>query len=160
MPDIAVAQTASKAPPPIAAPIVAGSRRFELPDLNTHGGWMIPRLAKIFPHLTEQQLAGFLRGIINDTESLFLYRDNAIALAQIVRSHTMQPEPAIWERFVLARSEEHADEAAEFYTDFARWAKHHGASVIVCEEQTDVPHDSIKEKLGRLFERKQVFARV
>lgn len=159
MPDIAVAQTASKAPPPIAAPEASGSRRFELPDLNTHGGWMIPRLAKMFPHLSEQQLAGYLRGLIYDPESMFLYCDNAIGLAQVVRSHTLQPEPAIWERFVLARSDAHVDEAAEFYADFQRWAKHHGATAIVISEQTDVPIDSIKEKLGRLFERKQMFAK-
>jgi hypothetical protein len=32
--------------------------------------------------------------------------------------------------------------------------------VLIVEENTDIPHDMIKEKLGRIFSRQQQFARV
>jgi hypothetical protein len=54
----------------------------------------------------------------------------------------------------------HVREAAEFYTEFRRWAKNIGADIILIEELTNVPNELIKEKLGRIFMREQKFARV
>lgn len=134
-------------------------RRFELPDLSRHGGWIMKRLQKTYPHMNDRALASWLQGILDRNEYLFLYQDHAVALAEVLRPSTLAPKPVVQERFVFAE-EGYAETAAEFYTEFKQWAKSQDIDVIIVEETTDVPHDLIKEKLGRVFERKQLFARV
>jgi hypothetical protein len=143
-------------------PALAGppaTRRFEIADLQRHGGWIMRRLQKARPTLSEPQIMQWLRSVIYSNEHLFLYQEHGCALAQTVREETLDGRPMVRERFVFAE-EGHAEGAAEFYGHFLQWAKNQGVSIILVEEMTDVPHDAIKEKLGRLFERKQVFARV
>jgi hypothetical protein len=143
--------------PAIAGP--APVRRFDMADLQKHGGWVMKRLQKARPTLGEPQIMAWLKGLIYSNEHLFLYQEHGVALAQTVREETLDGKPIVRERFVLAE-EGHAEAAAEFYTEFLQWAKNQGVTTILVEEMTDVPHDLIREKLGRLFERKQVFARV
>jgi hypothetical protein len=137
----------------------AATRRFEIADLNKHGGWIIRRLQKARPSLSEPQIMQWLKSMIYSNEHLFLYQEHGCALAQTVREETLDGRPVVRERFVFAE-EGHTEAAAEFYGQFLQWAKNQQVTTIVVEEMTDVPHDLIKEKLGRLFERKQVFARV
>lgn len=148
--------------PVVGNPVLAGQapmRRFEIADLNRHGGWIMERLQKVRPSLSAIQLNAWLKGVIYSNEFLFLYQEHGCALAQTVREETLENKPVIRERFVFAE-EGHAESAAEFYSEFLQWAKNQGVTTIIVEEMTDVPHDLIKEKLGRLFERKQVFARL
>lgn len=146
-------------PPPEVPPI----RRFQLPDLSRHGGWLMRRLLAAYPHLNDRELQGWLRGIIYSPEFLFLYQDNSVGLAQLIRNDTMTPLPVIHERFVFAEEKEnrdHIEQAANFYTEFYRWAKNQSVSTILVEELTDVPHEAIRAHLGRLYTRQQTFARV
>lgn len=152
MPNAASVLGNAVAPPPV-------TRRFEIADLNKHGGWIIRRLQKARPSLSDPQIMQWLKSMIYSNEHLFLYQEHGCALAQTVREETLAGTPVVKERFVFAE-EGHADAAAEFYGQFLQWAKNQGVTTIVVEEMTDVPHDLIKEKLGRLFERKQVFARL
>lgn len=142
-----------------AVALPPATRRFEIADLNKHGGWIIRRLQKARPSLSDPQIMQWLKSMIYSNEHLFLYQEHGCALAQTVREETLAGTPVVKERFVFAE-EGHADAAAEFYGQFLQWAKNQGVTTIVVEEMTDVPHDLIKEKLGRLFERKQVFARL
>ena len=142
------------------APVI---RRFDTADLSRHGKWIMPRMLQAFPHLNERGVATFLQNIIYNNEYLLLYSDNGVALAQIMSAHSLDAKPIVYERFVWVENHEDKDQvkhAAEFYTEFYRWAKSLGAEVIIVEENTDVPHDTIKEKLGRIFTRQQQFARV
>lgn len=142
------------------APIV---RRFELPDLDRHGGWIMPRLTQAFPHLTERSAAGFLSSLIYNNEHLFLYQPHAVALAQVLSANALANKPVVWERFVWVedpKDKQQVADAASFYSEFQRWAKAMSVEVIVVEELTDVPHDLIKEKLGRIFQRQQQFVRI
>jgi|ERR1700681_2630375 len=148
-------QTAVKAAPPPLVPI----RRFEVADLSKHGGWIMRRLQKAYPHQNDRSMAGWLREIIGSNEFLFLYQEHAVALAQTLRTSTLDAKPIIMERFVFAE-EGHVDAAAEFYGEFALWAKRQEVTTIVVEEMSDVPHEMIRERLGRLFTRQQVFARL
>lgn len=146
-------------PPRASTPI----RRFELGDLSRHGGWLITRLLAAYPHLTVRELQGWLRGIVYSNEFSFLYQDNSVGLAQVVRTSTLTPKPMLVERFVFAENKEnseHIEQAAAFYGEFGRWAKTQGIENILVEEMTDVPHEQIKVHLGRLYTRQQVFARV
>lgn len=136
--------------------------RFEIADLSRHGGWLIGRLVAAL-ELPEQRLAGWLRSMIDSNEYLFLTQEHSVALAELQRANGLADKPIIRERFVLAENIDdpiHIKEAANFYDEFKRWAKNTGAEIILVEELTNVPHDMIKEKLGRLYERRQQFARV
>ena len=142
-------------------PIAYGDiRRFQVPDVERHGGWMAKRMAQAYPHLTERQVPGWLRGIVYMNEFLFLYQDHSVALAQAVRPDPFNAKIVVWERFVWAESPEYAPEAAEFYGRMKVWALQQDADTIVVGEQTDVPPEMIKAKLGKLLERKQLYARL
>ena len=145
---------------PVDPPFV---RRFERPDVDRHAAWFVPRLLLSYPHLTERSVMTWLLNIMNSNEFMFLYQDHAIALAQVV-SHTIRPEAIVEEVFVWcedpADKDQQAD-AAYFYDHFVEWAKRKGIPTVTVEELSDVPHEIIKDKLGkRLFERKTIYARV
>ena len=137
-------------------------RRFDLADLTTHGRWLIPRLVQAL-ELPEQRLAGWLRGMIDSREYLFLAQPHSAALAEVQQVNGLADRPVVRERFVFAEdvdNVEHVREAAHFYDEFHRWAKSLGAEIIIVEESSNVPHELIKEKLGRIYARQQQFARV
>ena len=152
MPNAAPVAGNSVAPPPAV-------RRFEIADLSKHGGWIIKRLRQARPTLSDPQVMAWLKGIIYSSEFLFLYQEHGCACAQTVREETLGGAPVVRERFVFAE-EGFQHEAASFYGEFLQWAKNQGVTTMIVEEMSDVPHDMIKERLGRLFERKQVFARI
>lgn len=136
-------------------------RRFEIPDLDRHGRWIMRRLLKTYTHLNEQQMQGWLRGLIYSPEYLFLYQPHAVAMAQLLRPNPLDPKSVVWERFVFAE-EGHVEEAASFYSEFQRWAKSQNPTVevIIVNEMTDVPQEMIKDRIGRLFSRQQWFVRL
>jgi hypothetical protein len=136
--------------------------RFELGDLPRHGGWLIPRLVAAL-ELPEQRLAGWLRSLIESNEHLFLVQEHSVALAEMQRANGLADKPIVRERFVLIEDIENAaqqKEAADFYDEFKRWAKNLSADIILVQELTNVPAEMIKEKLGRIYQRQQQFARV
>lgn len=138
-------------------------RRFQVPDLDHHRGWMITRLKTAYPHLNDANLVGWIRNVIYSPEYLFLYQDNSAALFQVQSSHTLRPDPLVQESFVFCEDKdnaEHVEQAAEFYVEVAKWAKHQGAKTIVVEELSDVPNEMIKARMGRLLTRSQVFFKV
>lgn len=139
------------------------SRRFQDPDLDRHGLWLVPRLLASFPHMNQRELLGWIRGIIASNEFLFLFQDHAVGLAQAMRISPLRPDVMVHEWFVFVEdkeNKEHLAEGAMFYGDMKRWATQQGARTIIVEELSDVPHEMIKEQLGRLFEVKQIVARV
>jgi hypothetical protein len=138
-------------------------RRFSEADLSQHGGWIMRRLMERYPHHNERAIANFLRGLLASNEHLFLYNDHAVALAQVVRTFSLEATPIVQERFVWAEDPDnvlHINSAAAFYDWIANWAKSMDIDKIVVEEMTDVPHEKIKEKLGRLFTAPLTFARI
>jgi hypothetical protein len=147
----------------LVKPAPAAIRRFQTPDLSKHGGWMLPRLCKAYPLISEGRIAGWLQGLIYSNEFLFLYQDHAVALAQRFFPDALQSIPVITEKFVFVENPEDPEQqasAALFYDEFHRWAKNQGILTIIVEELSDVPHDTIKERLGRLYTRQQTFARL
>lgn len=144
-------------------PDIPALRRFHEPDLDQHGMWMVPRLLTAFPHMNQRGLIGWLRGIIQSHEFLFLFNQHSVGLAQMIVPSPLRPDVAIQELFVFCedpKNSEHQREASEFYAETKRWAEGLGAKTVVVEVLSDVPHDMIREKLGRLFEIKQIVARV
>lgn len=137
-------------------------RRFQIPDLNTHGAWLLLRLEQSFG-LSERQSATWLRSLIYSNDSLFLFQPDAVALAQAETINTLQPKPVVRERFVWCRDREDKEQqkqAARFYELFVDWAKHQGADIMLVGEMTDVPNELIKAHAGRVFLRQQQFVRI
>ena len=154
-----MAATAEKlAPAPAATP-----RRFSIADLNTHGAWVMKRLAKSYPEVHEQVIAGWLRSYINSNEHLFLSLPGAVALAQIVNSLDLDAKPVVVERFVWAANKANPDDveaAASLYGHIAQWAKRLGCSILIVDEASDVPRDVIHDKFGRVYQRPQQYVRL
>src|SRR5262245_6892951 len=97
----------------------ANPRRFELPDLDRHGGWLVERLARAFFKTTQSenalpagqtnssQLASFLKGVVYSNEFHFLYLDHAVGLAQIDPVGTLSALPLIRRLLVVFPIPEH-----------------------------------------------------
>lgn len=152
-------------PQPVLSEVNHGPliRRFDTADLSKHGAWIMPRMQAAFPHLNERGVATFLQTIIYNNEYLLLYQDEGVALAQVMSAHTLTARPIIHERFVWIEKpddKEQQKRGAEFYVEFRRWAKSQSAEVIIVEDNSDIPHEMIKEKLGRIYTRQQQFARL
>lgn len=138
-------------------------RRFQVPDLDRCQKWLLPRLRTAYPHVQEGVMIGWLRGIIYQNEFLFLMQDNSVGCFQISRGHTLSPQAVIMEHFVWCEDKDnalHHLQAARFYDEAKTWATHQGATTILVEVNSDVPHEMIREKLGRLFTRQEIFARL
>ena len=142
------------------APVI---RKFDTADLSTHAQWVLPRMLQVFTHMDERMVATFLQNIVYSNEYLFLCNEEAVALCQLLSGNPLDPKVVVLERFVWVKDPTDVamqKRAAEFYSCICRWAKGLSAQAIIVEENTDVPHDAIKEKLGRIFTRQQQFARV
>jgi hypothetical protein len=138
-------------------------RRFELADLSKHGPWLMKRFAAEFPEVHERVIAGYLRGLIEQAEYMFLYQDHAVALAQLINLPGFQVKRAVQERFVWV--EDKADkaqleDAADFYEHMKQFAQRRDAQTMFVCEKTDVPKELIQQRLGRLFDTKITHARV
>jgi hypothetical protein len=141
----------------------AAIRRFELADLNTHGPWLLRRFATKFPDASEQHIAGYLRGLMNNNENMFYYMDNGVALAQLVISPGLKMTKLVQERFVWVKDKtdkEQLEDAAGFYDHMKQWAKWKEAERLIVCEDTDVPKNLIEARLGRIFDTKISHARV
>lgn len=139
-------------------------RRFEIPDLSKHGPWLMKRFAVEFRDIHERQIAGYLRGLIESAEYMFLYQDHAVALAQLVHLPGFRMRRIVQERFVWVEDKadrDQLDAAADMYIHMKDFAKRRDAeSIFVCEN-TDVPKNLIENRLGvRLFDTKITHARV
>ncbi len=166
-----ITDIASEKPKPVMpAPVVNGSgrhesqlRRFERPDIERQGQWLVPRFLRSFPHLNSHQALSFMVNVLYSNEFMFLYQPHGVALAQLVSEHILQPEPVVWERFAFLEDptdpRQHV-EGAEFYTEFERWAKQKQVKQLVVEQQSDVPREVIKERLGRIFMQETMIARL
>jgi hypothetical protein len=150
--------------PGTPVPIVPEVRRFEVPDMTGKGMWIMQRLLATFPHLSQQQLYGWLGGLIYSPEYLFLHQSRSVGLAQLVSTFTLTPRPVVEVRFVfVADKEAHTDQeqGAEFYPEFLRWGRNKNADTIVFDDMmSDVPEELIRKKVGRLLTRQLSFAKV
>ena len=145
-------------PPKPTIPPPVDVVRFGMADLQPLGNWLMERLRDAFPHLNERMLFGWLRGVIDSNEYLFVRSPRAVALATVVY-RPLSAHPVVEEVFVLAMSEADIPEAAQMYPRFRQWAESIGAGEIVIERLTDVPHEMIRLD-RRLLQRQEIFVRL
>ena len=142
------------------APLVTSSlRRFGLADLERHGAWILKRIQKTYPEHSDRFLIGWIRNLTYDNGSLFLYHDHGVALFQVTTVFALERKPVVIERFVFAK-EGFTAECAMFYDEVNKWASAQHLEKVIVEQMSDVPHEMIKEKLGRLFTQQMTFARL
>ena len=142
---------------------LAAVRRFEIPDLTTHGPWLLKRFMQKRQDLSEGQIAGWLRGRIYDNEHLFLYQDNAVAMAQLIHAPGLKMVKVVQEHFVWAKNRDDKSQiefVADFYDHIKGWAKRLEAERIIVCEDTDVPKSVIQQRLGRVYDTTVSHARV
>lgn len=154
-----MAEPALKIEPREPAPV----RRFEVADLSQHGPWLMKRFAAKFPDMTEQAIGGYLRGLTVANASMFLYQQNAVALAEVTFSAGIKRVMIVQERFVWVEDrtdKDQLEDAADFYDHMKNWAKSMGAERMILMEDTDVPKPLIEARVGRLFDTKISHARV
>jgi len=137
-------------PPPVREE--PDSRRFQIPDLDRHAQWFMPRFRKAYPHLNERQAISFLRAIVYSNEFLFLFQEDGVALAQAMGAAALDASAVIWERFVWVKDpndKEQVENASYFYKEFARWGQRQNIPILHVEEgMTDVPRALIRERIG------------
>jgi hypothetical protein len=129
-------------PPPVDI------RRFGPADMQQFGNWLIARLRVRYAHINDRMLFGWLTGIINSNEYLFLMTPNAVGLAML-SNPPLDAHPIVTEVFVLSMHENTISEAAHLYGRFREWAESMGASQIIVGRMSDVPLDLIESGLGR-----------
>lgn len=147
----------------VAAPLPPETRRFQRPDLDRHGPWLMDRLVKAYPHLNPSQVAGWLASMVYNNDFMFLFQPNAVGLAQMERGQSLAPAPLVRERFVFAREPKYVEDASWFYVEWERWARAQGAEVMLVNEgYSDVPAETIRARFDnrRIFTRQQTFLRV
>lgn len=123
------------------------SRRVGDPDLLNIGSWLLDELRQgRWPDLTDRTIVGWLRGLMNNPEFLFICNDKAVLLAQQIREH-MEPRPVVIEIFCCSQDGGMRD-GAGLYADMKRWAESLGASKLIIEQFTKVPRPMMTEALG------------
>jgi hypothetical protein len=143
---------------PVAG-MAAPFHRFTMVDLYMHGHWLAKRLMMAYPNQTLNSIGTYLRNLSGDNHSLFITTDNAVGLFQVTNVFAMFNTPSVIERFVFAK-EGHLAEALDFYDEALKWAASMGIKEVFVEYLTDVPHDVIKDRVGRLYTKQQWFAKV
>lgn len=136
-------------------------------DLTRLAEWLLWRLKGYHGDLTDQTLAGWLRGSILNNEIKFLRCERAIGFFEIVHKSVLDPVPMIREVFlyIQVRDDGMIDksalpEAMAIYQDVKRWAQSIGAQEIEVDRDTDLPQEFIEQVLGKLTVRKRHFAKV
>ena len=140
-------------------------RRFELADIARHAKWLIPRLVRGYPHLTERTALGFLNNVLYSSDYFFCYQPHAVGLMQVERAYMLTTEALVREKFVWVedpKNEDHVDEALAFYGEFAKWGDRFGAKIMIVAENSDVPIEKLRTVFQgtRIFTREQKFVRI
>lgn len=143
--------------PPEVKPVPVLGRRFEVPDLSTHGQWIIDRLIKAFPNRNQRDLVGWLKEICWSNEYFFRCRPHAVALAHLQRPHPLAPKNHVKVIFAFAQKG-FENEGAAFYDEIMQWAKSLDVDVVELTDLSDVPGEMLKDRF-RAFSKTVNFAR-
>jgi hypothetical protein len=139
------------------------ARRFFMPDLDRHAGWLLERMVQAYPHLNTQQAHGWLRSVLGSNEFMIVYLSCGVGLFQSWHP-TLAPQPVIKQHFVWAMDPNNRNQVkacAEIYVELVRWAKRMRITKIIdVEMNTDLPIELVKQKLGRINSREQLYATI
>lgn len=134
--------------------------RFVFPDFTTHGPWLMDKLHKKWPQVTDRSLVGWLKGCIDQSAFHFVKTAHAVALSEIVHK-PLCSIPDVREVFVLVdgKPDSYAEGAA-LYAEMKGWAKNIGAKEIIICSFSDVSPTLIREAIGPLGQKVQMVIEV
>ncbi|MDE2097087.1 MAG: hypothetical protein KGL39_07560 [Patescibacteria group bacterium] len=154
-------------PPPVvlsSEPYLARAEisRFSFNDFTTRGTWLIDRMRKIWPDLTERNTFGWLRNCIDSKEYHFTKTDRAVLMG-IVTSVQLTIAPRVEEIFVFV--DDPSDPIAQahgalLYRDLRTWAMTCGASEILVANHSDVHEAFMEFALGEILQRDISFVKL
>lgn len=147
-PAVIVAPTDAAPQPYAAGAPLPSVRRFGMADIMTHAGWLIGRLREHYPHLTEANIVGWLRTVIDSNECLMLRSDNGAGLALIYREE-LDTAPRAREAWTFVKPG-HDGEGRAMMAEYHRWARMHGAAALTLSAFSDVPAETARQMYGRL----------
>lgn len=140
--------------------------RIAAPDITKHGDWLLWRLRDRYPHLTDANLMGWLRGQTESNEVKFVGYGRAWGMASIGHK-PLDPRPIVNEVFVFIQPRDDGvidkdamPEGIAIYAEFKRWAESLGAAEITFDYNTDVPREMVKGVLGRVSIREVSFVKL
>jgi hypothetical protein len=140
------------------APKIYDVRRFGVADVRKRGQWIVDRLKDRYAGAKDGELLSWITNAAQSNIFWFMQTDQAVACAQIVRE-AISPHPKVMELFVLCEPEGE-DQAAFLYAEMLTWAKQIGADELRVENFTDVPRDLIKERVGKLLLRDEIYVKI
>lgn len=121
--------------------------RFSAVDIHRHGSWLVPRMLKTYPELTEPGCVSWLKSFAASNEFLFLSQPHAACLFQLMPGYDLIPTQVVQERFVWVDEPKNQDkilEAARFYGEVYQWVRRlNNIKVVIVDQNTDVPRDLI-----------------
>jgi len=125
------------------------ARRFSMADLTKYGNHLIEKLKDSFPHVHEKMLAGWLNGLNQSNQNLFIINDYAVALCRVYQEE-LCPDSVVKEIFVYALPDASLEDASTIYVDIQNWAKRLGAGYMILETHTDIPRAMIEKICGKI----------
>lgn len=133
------------------------ARRFVLPDFDRYGVWLLGRMKERFPSVPDRLGLGWLRGITQSNEHLFVTNERAVLLADQVHTQ-LNPVPIVREIFCFCQDGQ-MQHGANLYADMKRWAVSLGASELaVLRGASDVPQPMLEEVIGIKLQSKRIYS--
>ncbi len=135
-------------------PSVAVSR-FTMTDFPAYAPWLFARLKEEWPNLTEQMIAGWLRGRMESNEFCVVKTALAVGLAELVH-RPLATEADVMVVFVYPQddSQEASLEAAAIYRQFAQWAKTLRSRDLTIDDNPEIPLGLIEKACGQIHIRR------
>ena len=134
----------------------------DLPQLTDRANWLVEKLRDRFPGYQDTHILNWLR-TVSGTNGVsnyhFVCTKHAVGLCEH-RNEVMTIHPIIIDHFVLIEEGADVSEGEAIYADMKRWAMAIGATEIRINPKSDVPRDLIEGQVGKIVERKALYAKV
>jgi hypothetical protein len=134
----------------------------DFPQLADKITWMLERLRDRFPGYQDTHIINWLRSVSGSngiSNYRFVCTKHAAALSEY-RIEQMTVKPIVIDHFVLIEEGADVSEGEALYDDMKRWALSIGATEIKINPKSDVPVEQIEDRVGKIVERKVLFAKV
>lgn len=134
----------------------------DLPQIADRITWILSRVRDRFPGYQDTHIINWLRtmsGTNGTSNYRFICTKHAVALFEH-RTEAMTIAPFIIDHFCLIEEGADVSEGEALYADMKRWANSIGAHEVRVNPKSDVPRDLIEGQLGKIVERKVLYAKV
>lgn len=121
--------------------------RFLSVDVPHRGQWLLDRLCKKWPHISNQNFQGRVLGWIGSNSHFLAKTSHAIGLARVVRTEC-DLHPIAEEVFLFLDDRKYDRDAYAFYQATGKWAKNLGAVEYIIARCSDCPTSALVRNIG------------